>query len=348
LVTRLCIPAALLSLTLASPPHAASSGIYVTNTAGDNISVIDPETNKVVQEISGVEASRAVDFSADGKYVFVSVGAEDVLGVADRQSAKIVKTIPLSGPPDLISVTKDGKYIYIAISKTPGIVDVIDAKSLEKIRSISLKDRPHYVHALPDKDYIIVTSVPGKTVIAINPLTGATEWEMKFDRGIRPMAFEKGADGKTHRMFMELSEFSGFAVIDLDTHTEIQRIALPDAPNQYGIAEGRSLVPCHGIGIAPDGKTLWVNSTLNNSVYAYSLPDLRMLARVPLPELKLPGRPVIPSVPEWITFAADSKRVYVSNSGLDSVSVIDIKNLKEVAVVPVGDVPKHLNAWAPR
>ena len=49
------------------------------------------------------------------------------------------------------------------------------------------------------------------------------------------------------------------------------------------------------------------------------------------------------SVPEWITFTPDSKYVYVSNSGGRSVSAIDTKTLKLVAVIPVGEVPKRIN-----
>jgi len=48
-------------------------------------------------------------------------------------------------------------------------------------------------------------------------------------------------------------------------------------------------------------------------------------------------------VPEWITFTPDSGRVYISNSGARSVSVIDVESLKLVHVVEVGEVPKRIN-----
>jgi YVTN family beta-propeller protein len=48
-------------------------------------------------------------------------------------------------------------------------------------------------------------------------------------------------------------------------------------------------------------------------------------------------------VPEWITFTPDSKRVYVSDSAARLVSVIDTETLKEVARIPVGEVPKRMN-----
>ena len=46
-------------------------------------------------------------------------------------------------------------------------------------------------------------------------------------------------------------------------------------------------------------------------------------------------------VPDWITFTPDSKMVYVANSGANSVSAIDIATRKELARIPVGEVPKR-------
>jgi YVTN family beta-propeller protein len=42
-----------------------------------------------------------------------------------------------------------------------------------------------------------------------------------------------------------------------------------------------------------------------------------------------------------MTFMPDGKRLYVSNSGSNYVSVIDVKALKEIAKIPVGQVPKR-------
>jgi YVTN family beta-propeller protein len=60
------------------------------------------------------------------------------------------------------------------------------------------------------------------------------------------------------------------------------------------------------------------------------------------------NRPASGSVPEWITFTPNSERIFISNSGARSVSVIDTKALKLVAVVPVGEVPKRINTSVAR
>src|SRR5215469_5604943 len=52
-----------------SQPSLATAWIFVTNSAGDTIDVIDPTTNKVVQVIQGVELPHGIAFSPDGTRV---------------------------------------------------------------------------------------------------------------------------------------------------------------------------------------------------------------------------------------------------------------------------------------
>jgi YVTN family beta-propeller protein len=62
-----------LLLALAALPVSANTvRVYVTNSAGDSIHVIDPATNKVVQVIKGIEAPHGIDFAPDGTRVYVS------------------------------------------------------------------------------------------------------------------------------------------------------------------------------------------------------------------------------------------------------------------------------------
>jgi YVTN family beta-propeller protein len=172
--------------------------------------------------------------------------------------------------------------------------------------------------------------------------TDQPAWGVRFEAGVRPMAIEANADGSTKRIFVELSEFHGVAIVDFVTRKEVERIRLPDLRSAES-GRGDETTPCHGIAIAPDGKSLWINSTVDNAVFAYSLPDLRLLGHVLLPVREKSGQPPISATPNWITFTPDSDRLFVSNSALDSVSVIDAAVMKPVAVVPVGSVPKRIN-----
>jgi len=316
--------------------------IYVTNSAGDTIDVIDPTANIVVQVIHDIELPHGITFSPDGARVFVSNESESVLDVVDRKSGEILQKVPLSGRPNNIAITKDGRRILLGIRAPHGALDVIDTVSLTLINNIPV-DSVHNVYVTPDGKYAVSGSLEGQSATVTDLQTDQIAWKLNFDHPVRPMAFEVNPDGSTRRIFVQLSNFNGFAVVDFAKRAEVARITLPNEPGGFGIAEGRVNTPAHGIGVAPDGKSLWVNSTIANAVFEYSLPDLELLGHTPLPLVYPLGHAPTGSVPEWITFTPDSKHVYISNSGGRSVSAIDTKTLKLVAVIPVGEVPKRIN-----
>ncbi len=316
--------------------------IYVTNSAGDTIDVIDPTANTVVQVIHGIELPHGITFSPDGARVYVTNESESLLDVVDQKSGEILRKVPLSGRPNNIAITRDGQRVLVGIRAPQGAIDVIDTVSLTRVKSIHV-DNVHNVYVTPDSKYAVSGSLEGKSATVVDLQTDQIAWKLNFDQPVRPMAFEANPDGSTRRIFVELSNFNGFAVVDFAKGSEVARITLPDEPGGFGIAEGRVNTPAHGIGVAPDGRSLWVNSTLANAVFKYSLPDLELVGHTALPLVHPLGHAPTGSVPEWITFTPDSKHVYVSNSGYGSVSAIDTKTLKLVAVIPVGEVPKRIN-----
>ena len=60
-----------------------------------------------------------------------------------------------------------------------------------------------------------------------------------------------------------------------------------------------------------------------------------------LPDLKLIGGAEVGKAPDWVTLTPDGKTAYVANAASNSVSVVDLKSMKEVARIPVGQVPKR-------
>jgi len=335
------LPIAILLALSALPAAAQTARIYVTNSAGDNIHVIDPATNKVVQVIEGIEAAHGIDFSPDGTRVYVSNESDVTLDVFDAKSGRLAAKVKLSGHPNNIATTKDGARVVVGIAEEPGALDVIDTKTLKVSKTIPVNGRLHNVYVTPDNKYVVTGSIRSKVLTVIDLATEKIAWELKLDEGVRPMALEAGPDGAVRRIFAQLSNLNGFAVIDFAARREVARIKLPD--NGFGVAERRLDSPSHGIGVAPDGRTLWVTSISANSVFAYALPELKLLGEARLPELALDGRKPISAVPNWVTFTPDSKRLYISNAAARSVSVIDTDAIKLIATVPVGEVPKRIN-----
>jgi YVTN family beta-propeller protein len=316
--------------------------IYVTNSAGDRVHVIDAATNKVVQAFKGPEAMHGVAFAPDGSRVYVSNEAQSTLDVFDRKSGKLIKQVPLSNRPNNISVAKDGR-IAVGIARGDGALDIVDPVALTVKKSIPVHGRLHNVYVTPDSKYVVTGSIPNKMLTVIDLATEAVAWEAKISAGVRPMAIETNPDGSTRRIFAQLSDLNGFAVIDFAERKEVARIELPKAAKDFETDAGRNTSPSHGIGVSPDNKTLWVTSIPNNAVVVYSLTDLKMIGQVALPALKVPGHEAISAVANWVTFTPDGKTIYVSNAGLRSVTAIDTAAMKVKAVIAVGEVPKRIN-----
>lgn len=279
----------LLLLLAPLPVSASTVRVYITNAAGDSIHVIDPVTNKVVQVIKGIEAAHGINFSPDGTRVYVSNEADSTLDVVDRKSGKLIKRVPLSGHPNNIAVTKDGGRVVVAIAEQAGALDFIDTISLTRAKSIPVNGRQHNVYVTPDGKYSVSGSTRSNVISVVDLQTEQPAWELKLDAGIRPMTFEVAPDGSTRRVFAQLSNLNGFAVVDFASRKEVEKIKLPDEPTGFGAQEQRLGSPSHGIGVAPDGGTLWVTSLSANAVFVYSLPELKLLGHVALPELKLQG-----------------------------------------------------------
>ncbi len=211
----------------------------------------------------------------------------------------------------------------------PGAVDVIDTVSMKNVKTIPVRGAVHNTYVTPDGKYVVSGSIPSHVITVIDAYTETPVWSLQMDLGIRPMAFATNVDGSTKWIIAQLTGFNGFAVIDFASHKEIRRIKLPDlAPGKAPFLEGGN--ESHGMAVTADEKTLVVNSRLNSSVYFYLLPDL-----------KLQGSVEVGRAPDWVTLTPDGRMAYVANAASNSVSVIDIRSMKEVTRIPVGQVPKR-------
>ena len=119
------------TLSGSSAPHGKVR-IIQTNSAGDNVHIIDPATNKVVGTITGIEVGHGAAAAPDGSRIYVSNEADSTLDVVDGKTLRVTSSIPLSGHPNNISISRDGKRVYVAIREQAGLVDVIDTVAPEE------------------------------------------------------------------------------------------------------------------------------------------------------------------------------------------------------------------------
>ncbi len=124
LATSLCL------LTAAVMCRASSSAnemtkLYVTNSLGDDITVIDLTTFKVVDDIRVGEHVHGVCAQADGRKLFTTIESENNLKVIDTATDAVVDTISLTGKPNQCAATPDGRFVGVPI-RNRDRVDIVD------------------------------------------------------------------------------------------------------------------------------------------------------------------------------------------------------------------------------
>jgi YVTN family beta-propeller protein len=318
------------TLTTPAPRGSEAVRIVQTNSAGDNVHVIDPATNKVVGVIDDIEVPHGVTSAPDGTRLYITNESLSTVDVVDAQTLKIVKRVPLSGHPNNITISKDGRKVYAGIAQAPGAVDVIDTQSLANVKSIKVQGAVHNVYVTPDGKFAVSGSVGSKVISVIDTTTDEVVWSTTLSAGIRPMAFLTNPDGSTRWVFVQLSDYHGVVVVDFATHQEIKRWLLPDVPGETKHTDGIQGSPAHGLAVTPDGRTLLATSKWYGELYGYSIPEFKLLGMVHVGQH-----------PEWLTLTPDGKTAYVAAAGDNEVSVVDVATLKETTRIPVGQVPKR-------
>ena len=331
-IRRLLSAVAIVALASASlVAQGRAVRIIQTNAAGDNSHVIDPVTNKVIATIEGTEVPHGVASAPDGKRVYITIESKRSLGVIDPTTWKVIKEIPLSGRPNNVFVSKDNKKVYVGIAQAPGAVDVIDAVAMTNVKSVKVDGSVHNVYVTPDGKFAVSGSVATGVVSVIDTTTDTVSWSYKETSGIRPMSFDTNADGSTRNIYVQLTDYHGIAVVDFATRKETKRWELPEVPGQHKELEGLQGAPAHGFAVTPDQKTLLATSKWYGAMYAYSIPDYKLLGTV-----------VVGSHPEWITLTPDGARAYLGVAGEDQTVAVDIKTMQVIARIPVGFVPKRI------
>ena len=174
-------------------PVSGKVRIIQTNSAGDNVDIIDPATNKIVGQIKGIEVNHGAAVAPDGSRIYISNEADSTLDVVDGRTLRVTSKIRLSAHPNNISIGLDGRRVYVAIREEPGGVDVIDTATMQRVKTIPVKGGVHNTYVTPDGKYVVAGSIPGKNVTVIDAQTEQPAWVLDFDLGVRPMAFEKNA-----------------------------------------------------------------------------------------------------------------------------------------------------------
>jgi len=297
--------------------------LYVTNSAGDTIHVIDLVSFKVIGAIRTGEHPHGAAVSADGRRFFTTVEGDHTLRVIDTASDRIIQSIKLSGLPNQCAVTPDGRLVAVPI-RGGDSVDIVDVTAGKIVKNLPVKV-PHNCYNAQRNDHVWVTSMGDNKVNLIDLKTLTYLAEIPVGGIPRPLVVTR--DEKT--LYCQLSDLHGFVVADVPGRKVIAKVELPPLPADVKFPVPNT--PSHGLALTPDEKELWATSCGTDTVYVYDTVGKKIVGKVGTG-----------TGPAWLTFSPEGKYCCVSNVLSDDVSIIDAAKRREVARIKVGKMPKRL------
>lgn len=310
----------------AADAPAPAQKLYVANSAGNDIHVIDTATNKVIRRVEVGPEPHGLVTTVDNKLVFITIenskGAEGELLWFDPVKDAVVKRMKVGPRPNQLACTPDGRIAYVPCDDASWwVIDTVKAAVIKKIPT---GGRPHNTLCSPDGKRMYLGPKGSYHVLIADTVKHDLIGEIPTSDAPRPIVLSK--DEK--RLYANVDTLIGFEVLDIAKRKVIYRVEA-DVPAELLRKASRS----HGIGLRPDEKELWMCDVFHDRTYVFD---------ITVNPPKQTDTIVMQGGGYWMCFSADGKRVYISERIGDSVAVLDTKAKKVVARVEVGKAPKRV------
>jgi DNA-binding beta-propeller fold protein YncE len=172
--------------------------LFLAGEEKGTLEVFDLKTGRHVKTVDGLEAPHAIHYMPERNRLIVSNSDDGMTKILDGKTYKIVDTIKLTPGADVMSYDPSSKHVWI----------VTGGKNASK-------------------------KLPDTTVAVVDPATGKTWGEIKFDTDFtEAIAFEQ----KGGRAFVNVSGNHYVAVVDKKTHKVLKTWPIKEGQNNAPIA----------------------------------------------------------------------------------------------------------------
>ena len=218
---------ALISLGITTTAMAKQK-LYVLSSEGQDITVIDVATNKIIGSVEvgdrphGIAAPRAQDV------LYIATEHDNGLTVVDPRTDTVTKKYSVGRRPNEIDVTSDGRFIYFPILKD-GVYQVFDTLEEKIIAEFPTDGLPHNAVISPDDKFAYLSPMDRGTTPALVMMAAgypSSENEKIYvadvstheviatiDTGGTPRPIVISPDGKY--LYVNRDGLHGFVVLDL-------------------------------------------------------------------------------------------------------------------------------------
>ena len=266
--------------------------LYVVAQDADELLVVDADNNKVLNKIKVGRYPHTVVVDAENTMAYVSNEWADNVSVVDLSKAAVVDTLKTGDGPAGLALSADDKFLYVVNSFSSNI-SIIDLGSREEIRRFSAGNNPTGIQITPDGKTVYVPS--RRALIA--PYGDTLKTELTIIDGERQRVSDR--KGIESAYLMENIAFTPSG--DLAIMTMLR-------PKNYvpSIQVEQGFIMTYGIVVMESGENGRVAQLLIDEPNSYY------------------------SDPFDIVISPDGKKAFMTSSGVNTISVIDIDSVRAI------------------
>lgn len=305
--------------------------LYVCNQNSATISLIDMDTNELVETVdlqdygfSATAKPHHVDVESDGSHWYVSLIGENTIAKFSREN-ELVGTVDFESP-GMVDIGPDDEILYashtMSIVNVPSTVAAIATDEMTLVDEVDVfLQRPHGMIVHPDGEYAYTASLSSNQYAVIDTETQEAEI---VDQGGEPVRFVHFAPSPNGQQMYVTGQTAGIVQL-LDISDPADPVRVTDIS-----VEGEPWHPVY----TPGGRRVYFGNKAANRVTVIDA-DAREIETV-IEDASF-------NRPHGSATSADGRFVYISNNGDEqtpsTVTVIRTATNEVAAVIEVGVYP---------
>ncbi|MGW2745747.1 YVTN family beta-propeller repeat protein [Streptomyces sp. NPDC001450] len=296
------------------------SRVYVPNTNSDTVTVIDPQTYRILETIPVGRQPQHVVPSWDLKTLWVNNDLGNSLTPIDPRTGKAGRPVAVHDPYNLY-FTPDGKYAIVMASMDRQLV-FRDAHSMKVVKAVpvSCYGVNHADFSLDGRYFIVSCEFNGE-LLKVDTARMEVVAQQKLPlHGAMPQDVKVSPDGKL--FYIADMVANGLWIVKGDAF---------DKPEFLATGKG-----AHGLYISRDSREMYVSNRGEGTISVFDFTENRLTKK-----WHLPGG----GSPDMGGVSSDGKVLWLSGRYNSEVYAIDTRTGTELARIRVGSGPHGLAVY---
>jgi YVTN family beta-propeller protein len=350
--------------------------LYVVCDGNNTLLAVDTQRRRVIGRVTAGRKSMGIAISPDGKALYLSNEWSNTVSEIDADSFRVLRTFKTGWGPVGITTDRAGKFLYAANTLSDNI-SVIDLSTGRETKRLAAGHFPEYVDLSRNGKWVYVSNLlaelappeepPASELTVVDTAKQVVSSRIMVPEAIqlRHIAQVPAQQGgyllipfqQPHNLvpLVQIQQgwylTNGMAIIEQPQPgqpSRVKEVLLDDIDHYY--ADG------FGAASTPDGRLALVTASGANIVSIIDIAKLSQLLK------KVPGgdsedlahrldsaqqfvvkRLATGRNPTAVAVSPDSRFAYVANRTDDTVSVVDLQQLKVASTIDLGG-PKEITA----